>query len=146
MMNIRHILLASLFIAQSANSEPASISQSVQLLENDWAHALNTGDLQAISQFYDEQASLTVPGAAPFEGRHAVLEALSGLSKDSMDMTLKTTAVLKLSSDYLVESGVAQNKSRAKGGEATMVSNYQVVWHRDGKGRWLIVRDTVSPR
>lgn len=145
-MNIRHILLASLFIAQSANSEPASLFQSIQLLENDWAQALNSGDLQAISQFYDEQTCLTVPGAAPFEGRHAVLEALSGLGKDSLDMTLKTTAVLELSPDYLVESGVARNKSRAKGGEAPMVSNYQVVWHRDGRGRWLIVRDIVSPR
>jgi uncharacterized protein (TIGR02246 family) len=124
-------------------SDPAF--SAIEKKEAAWAHSFALGDIDAVAAMYEQQARFIVPGAPTFKGRAAILSAVSGLKKNTVQLTLKTTEVETIGPDYAVENGIAEIVPVGDAVGKVTRSNYQVVWHRAADGNWLIIRDMVSP-
>lgn len=141
---MKQIALATAALLLSSPALAQNPTDFVQRQEDRWVAALSRGDVPALAAIYDKDAWLVLAGQAPVKGRAAISDTLRGLAHGVTNMTLKSTAVVQLGPDVMVENGVATLQLGASGKVET--SNYMVVWRRTRAGGWKILRDVVSPR
>jgi uncharacterized protein (TIGR02246 family) len=138
------VLLSLTIMTAAAKAEPVTAAL-IQSKENDWAAALRSGDIDKLAAMYEDNAWLVVPGAPPFKGAAAVRAALGVLKNSTARITLTTTEVQPIGQDYAAENGLAETLGPDDKADAVKRANYMVVWHRNAKGEWKILRDIVSP-
>ena len=133
-------------MALHVSSLPAlaqSRTPDIQALENQWASAFNTGDLERVAKLYADDAWLILPGAPAAKGSQEIRDTLGEMARHARNVRIRVTAVQPLGKNVLVDNGVVSFETDDGARKSTM-SNYQVIWQRDQHGRWRIVRDIGS--
>jgi len=136
-------VVALALVEESAGTDnPASIFQG---RENAWAAALHAGDIPALAAMYEPGAWLVVPGTPPFKGSEAVRAALGVLKQQTAHVMLSISSAETIARDCVIENGTATMLAPGDLPGAAKHANYQVIWHRNAKDEWKIMRDIVSP-
>jgi uncharacterized protein (TIGR02246 family) len=81
------VLLISLFIYGCGNDKDAADTDAVRdirYLEEQWANAVQTADIEKISSFFAEDAVMMIPDTSIIEGRENIKEVLTAIFQDTL--------------------------------------------------------------
>lgn len=97
---------------QAGIEEPAAvdadaIAASIAGLSQQWAAAAAAADAEALTNLYDDNATVLPPGMSSVQGREAILELYSGmLSEGAYDVALTTeNVIVSEAGDLAIEVG-----------------------------------------
>lgn len=126
----------------------ASVREEIEEAYARYADALARHDSAALASFYDEDAVLLAPGAAPVAGAEAIRAYCDGLCALPYNFELSGFSIehLLLAGEYIIECSRFLSSSWPPGEPQFAVSTPTknlVVWRRRG-ATWLIVRDMYS--
>lgn len=116
-----------------------------------WQAAENSGDANAVSQFYSDSVITMYENQPTNTGREAVTKSLAeefARSKPS-GVTFHTDNLM-VNGDLAIETGTEKSMVTPRGGgkRVAHTGRYMTVWHRERDGTWKVVRDmdaTTSP-
>lgn len=140
--------------ANAANTPTADVAAARKYIADAdarWQAAENSGDANAVSQFYADSAITMYEDQPTNIGREAVTKSLAAeftRSKPS-DVTFHTDNLM-VSGDLAIEMGTEKSMVTPPGGgkRVAHTGRYMTVWHRESDGTWKVVRDmdaTTSP-
>jgi uncharacterized protein (TIGR02246 family) len=126
----------------SPPADPATDEAAIRAHDSTWFAAHNSGDADAVSALYADDAVVSVPGAPAARGSAAVREAIA---KDVADMT---AGGLSLVASPTADVGVSGDLGwiwntftvKDKSGATVDAGKYLTLLARKG-GEWVIVRD-----
>ena len=134
--------LASFSVASPA-ADPAAEVAALHAVDQTWAKAYNSGDVDTVVSLYDEHALLLPPGAPAANGRAAIraffTKDMAASAKDGIVFALDAKPDGGVSGNMGWVSGtyVAKDKS----GRVLDTGKYLSVSMKKG-GKWLYLRDT----
>lgn len=117
-------------------------------LSRDWAEIAATGDLEALTAFWADDAILMPPGVPPIEGKAAIREYVEeAMQMPGFSITWRPLSVhVAASGDlaYMIETNVS-TVNDSTGTPVTMHGKGVTVWRKDAEGNWKNVVDQWSP-
>lgn len=147
------ILCAVLLLAGCTDTQidHEAEEQKLMQLSRDWSAIVNSGDIDAILEYWDEDATMLPPDYPMLEGKAAIRRYVeSAASIPGFRITWEPlSAHVSESGDmaYLIErNGVTIDN--AKGEPMTTEGNVVTVWERKENGEWKNVIDiwnTAAP-
>ena len=129
----RPISLIFLALIVSACADPDAIGQRAA----DWEGAFNAGDVDALAEFYTEDARLMAPNTPTTVGRDAVKAAFSSLIDAGLTTELQTSQIE-------IAGGVGHRVgsfSLNDGDNVIDKGKFIETWVRDADGAWRISAD-----
>jgi len=134
--------LASFGVAASA-ADPAAEVAALHAVDQTWAKAYNSGDVDTVVSLYDEHALLLPPGAPGVSGRAAIraffAKDMAESAKDGIAFALGSKLDGGVSGNMGWVSGTYVVKD--KSGRVLDTGKYLSVSMKKG-GKWLYLRDT----
>lgn len=111
-------------------------------LDELFAEALNTGDLDALVALYEPQATLSPQSGQVVTGTNAIRQALSAFVAMKPTITLKAKT-LAMAGDIAFTTSKWELRATAPDGNSTMMSGQSAeVARRQPDGTWLFVIDS----
>jgi ketosteroid isomerase-like protein len=134
--------LASFSVASPA-ADPAAEVAALHAVDQTWAKAYNSGDVDTVASLYDEHALLLPPGAPGVNGRAAIraffTKDMAASAKDGIAFMLGSKPDGGVSGNMGWVSGTYVVKD--KSGRVLDTGKYLSVSMKKG-GKWLYLRDT----
>jgi len=114
----------------------------LEAIDQAWASAFNTGNIDAVANIYDENAVLLPPGAPTVTGKAAIRaffkKQMDETKKAGMTISLAAKPASGVSGDMAWLSGTYSVKD--KSGKVAEAGKYVVVATKKN-GKWLYLRD-----
>ncbi len=128
-----------------ADLRPAS-EDAVRATAAAWNQAFAAKDVEKITSFYADDASLFPPGAGIDTGKEAIHAAWVALvTSPGFSVNITTTKVeAARSGDLAYEAGTYLLTTKVKGELKTEKGKYVVVWKKQGDGKWKAVADIFN--
>jgi uncharacterized protein (TIGR02246 family) len=117
----------------------AQTKATMQKLDDDFAHAFNTGNPAAVGEMYAPDAYLLPPGAPMVHGRAAIEQFWKGLIPTLQDIQCTALDVKRLGGRAAREIGTCSAMTK-KAPLKEINIKYAVVWQKEG-GRWQLIQD-----
>ena len=128
---------------ESFAADTAKEIAALQMVDQNWAKAYNSGDAETVASFYDESAVLLPPGAAAVSGRAAIkaffVNDTAASQKAGVSFALGAKPDGGVSGNMGWQSGLYVVKDKA--GKVLETGKYLSVSMKKA-GKWLYVRDT----
>lgn len=132
-MQIRRIALLAVAFALTAVPALAQTKATIQKLENQWANAINTGDIAALMSQYTKDADSLPPGAKTIKGQKAIEAAWKGAMAELQDMQCTTLDVKPLGGRAAREIGTCSAMTKKTPLKEVDIK-YVVIWEKEGRG------------
>jgi uncharacterized protein (TIGR02246 family) len=129
--------------AAASTEEARDHRTEIRGLAERWAQAYRAGDAGLLDSLYSEDAVSVRDGAAPLDGRRAILAAAEA-DMAAFDFSVKLDlSEIELSGNTAWAMGRLDMKASpyAEGAEANFGSHYMAVFTRGADGKWRIHRD-----
>ena len=129
-------------VAAAPATDAAADEQAIRAVNPAWFAAHNSGDAEALTAFYSEDAVLNAPGTAPIRGAAAIREAFSKELAAMAAAGLKQNAGANPEFEVSGDLGYEWNTYSVtdKAGKTVDTGKYLSVFGRRN-GKWVIVRD-----
>ena len=141
------VLIATCLTNCSSRRDASADAQQLMQTSRDWSRAAATGNVDAIVEYWAEDAAVMIPGAPTFRGRRAI--------RTYVEQSLKTPgfhirwepleAHISKSGDmgYLLERS-SVTMPQANGKLATQQFRGVTIWTKGVDGRWRNVVDASN--
>ena len=134
-----------LLIAAAPNSKAQTLAAAAPFIDKaneDWTHAIVTGDADVLSAPYAADGLFIGPDGATVRGQDAVRAMYATRRKDVQVLSAKIHSEGRAApdADDVYEWGSASMTIRRNGQTKMGTGRYLTVWHRDGKA-WRITRN-----
>lgn len=140
-------VLGALLLLVACTDKPidrAAEEQKLMQLSRDWSAIVNSGDIESILDYWDEDATLLPPDYPMLEGKDAIRQyvasatSIPGFSISWEPLSAHVSAGGDMA--YLIERN-AVTINNAKGEPMTTEGKVVTVWERKGNGEWKNVID-----
>ena len=141
---IMALSLASCFSNITTDTIDLQALQIKFMNENvNWSKAAKTNDASYISNLYEPEAWLGIPGKEFLVGKDVIAASWEQTVKLVDDLGFKTLS-LKGSKEMLYETGLAFTSYTANGESKIDTSKYLIVWKLNDKGNYKIAADLFN--
>jgi len=132
-------------VPEDGASPISAASPFIERANKEWEVAIQSGDADALSHPYREDAVFINPDATPVRGRsaiHAMYVARAAAKKRIVAASIRSEGRIAVTPDDVYEWGTgwvlvqSADETRAKVG-----GRYFTVWHRQPDGIWMISRN-----
>lgn len=131
---MRRIAIIALGLGLLATPALAQTKAAIQKLEDQWASAVNTGDLAALTALYTKDADSLPAGGKMMKGQTAIEAYWKGAMADLQDVKCTTLDVKSLSGAAAREIGTCSGMTK-KPPLKEIEIKYVVLWQNEG-GKW----------
>lgn len=132
---------ATLAGSAAAASSAAELRHFIDSAQTKYSEAVVKGDVQALSNFYTDDAVVIAPNSKPFHGRAEID------SSDARTFAMVKFTALKLHSDDVqvagdlgIDTGTFEQVYQEKGKAMHNPGNYLAVWKKQANGGWKLYR------
>jgi uncharacterized protein (TIGR02246 family) len=144
------LALASCGASNQPAAQPdnrASDEASIRAIDADWVKAAAAKDVQQITSYYADSASLFAPGVPLAAGKDAIQKAWAGmLAIPGFSLTFTPTKIeVSRAGDLAYEFGDYQMTTNDKKGKPQVVkAKYITVWGKQPDGGWKVLVDSPT--
>jgi len=123
------------------NSALASAAPFIDKANDEWTHAIVTGDADAMAAPYDAKGIFIAPDGSEIRGRDAVRAMYAKPhAVKVLKASIKSDGRAAADADDVYEWGTAQMTAERDGKTKQASGRYLTVWHRSGK-QWVITHN-----
>ena len=128
---------------ENANAIGAA-SPFIDRANKEWEAAIKTGDAEALSRPYREDAIFIGPDASPVRGRAAIRAMYAGRAakRRIVSATIQSEGRVAATPDDVYEWGTGwMYVQSGDGTQSKLGGRFLTVWHRQPDGAWVIIRN-----
>ena len=124
-----------------------AVTQEIEQRVREFENAFNQGDLEALAELYEEDATVMPPDGETLTGRQAIQRFWQGVQESGFRKAALHVQHVQADGDLAVEVGTAELIGAAGDAKsATVPVKYVVAWRRRGGGPWKLAVDIWNSR
>jgi uncharacterized protein (TIGR02246 family) len=136
---MRRIAVITVCLGLFAAPAMSQTKAQIQKLDDQWAHAFNTGDAKAVAAMYTKDAYVLPAGGPMIHDTAAIEKLWQGAMADMQDVQCTALDVKPLGASAASEVGNCSFVNKKPPLQEAQIK-YAVVWQKEG-GHWKLSRD-----
>jgi uncharacterized protein (TIGR02246 family) len=136
---MRRIAVLTVCFGLLAAPAMAQTKADIQKLDDQWAHAFNTGDAKAVTAMYTKDAYVLPAGGPMIHDAAAIEKLWQGAMADMQDVQCTALDVTPLGASAASEVGTCSFVNKKPPLQEAQIK-YSVVWQKE-VGHWKLARD-----